>query len=202
MRETDLVFHDFVQYAKRLSNTLEQLNQNDIGDFINKLSEQVKRSGAIFIAGNGGSLAISQHFVTDLVKLNQFDNRFKAVALGQNASLVSALSNDISFKNAFSIELSNSAEPGDLLIIISSSGRSENLITLAVQGIELGCEVYSITGFRDSTMKKYTNFDINFQLDAGMYGPAEDCTLALLHFIIEELKTKRKVIKRERNKKL
>lgn len=202
MRETDLVFHDFVQYAKRLSSTLEQLNQNDIGNFVNKLSEQVKRSGAIFIAGNGGSLAISQHFVTDLVKLNQFDNRFKAVALGQNASLVSALSNDISFKNAFSIELSNSAEPGDLLIIISSSGRSENLITLAVQGIELGCEVYSITGFCDSTMKKYTNFDINFQLDSGMYGPAEDCTLALLHFIIEELQTNMKVIKRERSKKL
>lgn len=202
MRETDLVFQDFVQYAKRLSSALEQLNQNDIGNFINKLSEQVKRSRAIFIAGNGGSLAISQHFVTDLVKLNQFDNRFKAVALGQNASLVSALSNDISFKNAFSIELSNSAEPGDLLIIISSSGRSENLITLAVQGIELGCEVYSITGFSDSTLKKYTNFDINFQLDAGMYGPAEDCTLALLHFIIEELKTQRKVSERERSKKL
>ena len=202
MRETDLVFHHFVQYAKRLSSTLEQLNQNDIGNFINKLGEQVKRSGAIFVAGNGGSLAISQHFVTDLVKLNHFDNRFKAVALGQNASLVSALSNDISFKNAFSIELTNSAEPGDLLIIISSSGRSENLITLAVQGIELGCEVYSITGFSDSTMKKYTNFDINFQLDAGMYGPAEDCTLALLHFIIEELKTNMSVIKREQSKKL
>jgi phosphoheptose isomerase len=202
MMETDFVFRKFVVYAKQLSSTLETLAPNDIVVFITKLQEQVEKGGAIFVAGNGGSLAISQHFVTDLVKLNKYQNRFRAIALGQNASLLSALSNDISFKNAFSIELSNSAEPGDLLVIISSSGRSENLITLAALGNELGCEVHSITGFNDSIMKEYSNFDINFHLDAGLYGPAEDCTLALLHFVIEELKTNMKFMHQERRERL
>src|SRR5260221_13413958 len=90
---------------------------------MNEIIKQIKKANFIWICGNGGSAATAEHFATDLVKKG-----YRGMALSANTSVITMIANDYGYDEIFSIQLSNYADKNDLLIVISCSGRSKNII--------------------------------------------------------------------------
>lgn len=131
--------------------------------------------GSIYVVGNGGSAAIASHVVNDLVNVV----KVRAATL-HDSSLLSCMANDYGYENAFSRVLAQMANPGDILIAISSSGRSMNIRNAASQMIESGGVVLTLSGFsRDNPLRNLG--DINFWIDSRDYGMVEVGHQFLLH---------------------
>src|SRR3989338_4756586 len=141
------------------------------------LKNSVKNSQRIFTAGNGGSAALALHYACDLSKTavpNWIDNknRFMAICLNSNVSYITAISNDNGYDEAFKQQLINLASKNDILILISSSGNSPNIIKAAEYAKEKGIIVIGITGFKGGRLKKICDYSAHVNSDS--YEVSED----------------------------
>ena len=145
----------------------------------------------IFILGNGGSNSIASHFATDLTKINNdYGRKFKIFCLGQNTSLSTALSNDYGYENSFALELQSLASPGDLLLVISSSGESLNVLNSLDYSKSTNIKTFAMIGFLNSTSEKHVQDFLNLNLPNGSYQFSEDVHSIILHSIINYLTDK------------
>ena len=150
--------------------------------------EKVRVSGkAVYIAGNGGSASTASHFATDIgIGSLRRANPVRVVSLCDNTSVMTAISNDISYAAIFEQQLRLLAQPGDLLVAISASGNSENLVSVVNAAMEMGVIAYSITGFDGGKLKAMTSgTNVHVQTKHGAYGLVEDAHLAICHVITE-----------------
>jgi D-sedoheptulose 7-phosphate isomerase len=106
-------------------------------------------------------------------------------ALTSNSALISAISNDIGFENIFSHQLIRKAEPGDLCILISASGNSENLINAVTACKEIGIKTIGLLGFDGGKLANLVDSSIIVRTKIGKYGPVEDVQLAICHALSE-----------------
>lgn len=107
----------------------------------------LKRGGAVFLFGNGGSAADAQHLATELVERLRVDRAgFRAVALTTNSSLLTATANDRGYDEVFARQVETLAQPGDLLVAISTSGRSPSVLRALGAGKRLGVARLGLTG--------------------------------------------------------
>jgi phosphoheptose isomerase len=159
--------------------------------FVNAIFNAIKRGNSIYVAGNGGSAAISMHFVTDLIKIGiDLKCRISAYDLTSNNSLVTCVSNDYGFNKVFEYQLRNFARKGDLFIALSSSGNSENILNALEACQEFGLEAWAIIGFEKSKAVDFRVQAIELKLQVGQYGIAEDVTAALCHKVAYELRAR------------
>ena len=93
-----------------------------------KIISNISKKNTVYCIGNGGSASISNHFVCDLVKGFNYKKKFNMVSLSSNIEMITAISNDISYQDIFAFQISKYAKKGDLLVAISSSGKSKNII--------------------------------------------------------------------------
>ncbi len=135
--------------------------------------------GKVLIVGNGGSAAIASHMATDLWKCGGID----AMAFN-DASLLTCIGNDFGYENLFSEPLRRFARRGDVVVTISSSGRSPNILNGARTARELGCHVITLSAF-DADNPLRSLGDINFWVPSHYYGHAEVAHLALLHSLLD-----------------
>jgi D-sedoheptulose 7-phosphate isomerase len=141
----------------------------------------------IFVIGNGGSAATASHMMNDLNKgtLGHKGDapwkRFRVIALTDNVSLMTAWANDTDYNHIFSEPLKNLAQPGDLLIAISASGNSPNIITAVEVAKQLGVKVVGIAGFGGGKLAKLS--DVAFVVPSEDYGPIEDVHMILDHML-------------------
>ena len=135
-------------YSAEISNTLERLPWEQIGRVVDALHEARLRRVQVFVCGNGGSAATASHFVNDLNKGANATGypRFRALSLVDNVPLLMAWSNDASYEQGLSEPLRNLARPGDLLIGISCSGNSANVLQAVRYGQEVGMQTIALTG--------------------------------------------------------
>lgn len=159
--------------------------------FVNAIFNAIERGNSIYVAGNGGSAAISMHFVTDLIKVGiDLKCRISAYDLTSNNSLVTCISNDYGFNKVFEYQLRNFARKGDLFIALSSSGNSENILNALEACQEFGLEAWAIIGFEKSKAVDFRIHAIELKLQEGQYGIAEDVTAALCHKVAYELRAR------------
>lgn len=146
-----------------------------------------KRKGVIFLAGNGGSSSTASHFATDLGIGSQMrSNPLRVISLCDNLAAITAISNDIGYSAIFEQQLRLLAQPGDLLIAISASGNSQNLINAVLVAKELGLTTYSLTGFDGGKLKEMTQgANVHVESRLGAYGLVEDAHLAICHIVTE-----------------
>ncbi|TCS64723.1 D-sedoheptulose 7-phosphate isomerase [Varunaivibrio sulfuroxidans] len=138
----------------------------------------------LFLVGNGGSAGVAGHAATDFFNVA----RLKAITLHE-ASLMTCMSNDFGYENAFARMLSQLVEPNDILIAISSSGNSANITNAAKRATEKGAEVITMSGFTfDNALRGMG--DVNFWLDSHDYGFVEIGHQFLLHNISDRLNEK------------
>jgi len=150
--------------------------------------EKVRMSGkAVYIAGNGGSASTASHFAADIgIGSLRRANPVRVLSLCDNTSVMTAISNDISYAAVFEQQFRLLAQPGDLLVVISASGNSENLVSVVNAAMEMGVIAYSLTGFDGGKLKAMTSgTNVHVQTKHGAYGLVEDAHLAICHVITE-----------------
>jgi D-sedoheptulose 7-phosphate isomerase len=141
--------------------------------------------GTIYIAGNGGSAATSSHWANDLGKAarRQGANPIRVVSLGDHLSWVSALANDEGFERIFAGQLENLARPGDVLVVISASGNSRNLVEAVCTARGLGATTLGFLGFEGGVLKTLVDDHVLVETPIGAYGPVEDVHHVICHLL-------------------
>lgn len=139
---------DVERYCRTMSEVLRQLPVTVVDHVGELLWECYRRGGTVFIAGNGGSASTASHFACDLVKGTRNDPlpRFRVVALTDNVPLITAWANDSSYDRIFAEQLSSLVRDGDLVILISASGNSPNILEAARAAGGAGAQTVALAG--------------------------------------------------------
>ena len=198
MKSKKIKFQSFFKdHIKKLNNSLLELNSKILEKASEKILTTIKNEKQIFVCGNGGSAAIANHYVPDYLKLIRQNTRFKPIvkSLSSDLELITAISNDFDYSKIFSYQAESLCKKGDLLIIISSSGNSPNVVNLAKWAKKNKIFSISFTGFTGGKLKKYTN--LNVHVDVNNYGLVEDShhilMHAIMHFIVRKYSSVKKL---------
>ncbi|MDE2489899.1 MAG: SIS domain-containing protein [Elusimicrobia bacterium] len=174
--------------------TLEQWRLLDL-DALARLAAVVERAQArgrfVWVCGNGGSAATAAHVGCDFGKTAAVKGAkpLKAVSLSDNAAFLTAVANDLSFDETFSRQLENVAAPGDVVILISGSGNSPNLVAAARLARRRGAAVVGLLGFDGGRLKALC--DEVLLIPSDQYGVIEDLHMSVAHILTFYLKQKR-----------
>lgn len=178
----------FQSYKSRIDYALDTVTLGELERSINIISNSSKNSGKIWIIGNGGSATTASHFATDLSRCTGENGQpLRAISLCDNLGLITAIGNDFSFEDIFVKQLENLAKAGDLLIAISASGNSKNLIKAVQFANTSSIITLSLVGFDGGALKELSDNSVYVQTNIGEYGVAEDCHLIICHYICSQL---------------
>lgn len=149
------------------------------------LTRSFTEGNMVYSCGNGGSAAMANQLVCDHFKLVRTDTKLtpRIVSLSTTVELITAIANDISYEEIFVYQLRSMARPGDVLITISASGDSENIVRAARWGRENGITVISMTGFSGGRSAGIA--DVNLHVNADNYGVIEDVHQSLMHILAQ-----------------
>jgi D-sedoheptulose 7-phosphate isomerase len=172
-------------YLDRLKELLDKIDMSSIKKIIDAITETVRKKSRIYVLGNGGSSAIASHMVNDLgTGLRRRDIiNFDISSLADNTPVGTAISNDIGYENIFYMQLKGLLKKDDVLIAISCSGDSENIIKAAAYAKETGATVIGFTGFDGGRLKKMADISFHIETPKGEYGLVEDIHTILDHLL-------------------
>lgn len=163
-------------YAKRLVSVLRTVNRFEL----RKAIAMIRRANTVFVGGNGGSAAISDHLACDFMK-----KKVNAISLVSNGAISTAFANDYGFENALSAQVMGLMDKGDVLLLISSSGKSKNVVNALRVAKRKGCKVIGMSGFKGGELKNESDCSLHVKSDS--YGLTEDAHQSLMHYISESL---------------
>lgn len=171
-------------YLNYLQSVLRRIDTIEIGRFIETLLDARKRSAAIFFVGNGGSAATASHFANDLsIGTNDYDQPFRAMSLTDNVPIITAIGNDFGYEEIFVRQLKIAGKEGDVLVGISASGNSPNVLRAFDYARGAGIRTVAITAFDGGKMKTLADEGIHVPTEPKEYGPAEDAHMVLDHLV-------------------
>ncbi len=182
-----------LEYRAGLKATLDALPVEEVRIAIDYLQGAYEQGRQIFIVGNGGSAATASHMACDLAKtiLGRAPSpelrRFRVIALTDNMPLITAWGNDVNFDRVFAEQLRNLANPGDLLVAITGSGNSPNIVESVQAARELGMKTIGLLGFDGGRVRKLVDHAVVIRSDN--YGYIEDAHMILNHLITQHFKT-------------
>ncbi len=173
---------DYIDQLKAAASSVEPDKINAAAALLGNCH---KTKGRVFSCGNGGSAAISNHLVCDHIKSVRADTNLESriTSLSNNIEIITAIANDISYEEVFAYQLQALAVPGDLLITISSSGDSENVVRAAKWARENDVPVIAMTGFDGGRMREIAS--VNLHVSANNYGIVEDAHQSLMHILAQ-----------------
>lgn len=189
-------FKEFYQkYTAAIYETLQSIDVVKIQELINLLLKARDSKKQIFIFGNGGSAATASHFANDFSNIRTEDSAFwfKVLSLNENVSVMTATSNDYGYEQVFANQLKPFLNSGDLVIAISSSGNSANIIKAVEYANSKGAHTFGVVGFDGGLLQRIAKSSIYIPSKRGQYGYMEDVTLVLNHIVsiyIQELDLK------------
>lgn len=170
----------FKEYILNLCDTVIRSDRKDFDKIVEILIDLKKKNKCLYICGNGGSLATSSHAANDFVKAGGI----RAISL-TDVSLLTAYSNDDSYEKCFANILDRMMVPGDMLLYMSVSGTSPNVIEAAKFCKSIGNKVIALTGrIKNKNVKL---FDMNIEIDDTDYKLVEDAHLMICHRLVAEL---------------
>ncbi len=174
-------------YLEKIKSLCEQIDINQIVNVIKILEKKLRTGRTIFIAGNGGSAATASHMVCDLGKTilgkepTTKNRRFRIISLSDNIPLLTAIGNDWKYETIFSEPLKNLGQKGDLLLVITGSGNSQNIIKAVQTAQKLKMKTTAFLGFDGGKVKEMV--DAYVLVPSNEYGPIEDFHLIFNHLI-------------------
>lgn len=150
-------------YLEREIETLRALDQGKIDWALHLLADALEREAAIYIFGNGGSAATASHFQNDFNKgvSEHTKKKFRFYCLADNFATVTAIANDISYDEIFRFQLRGRLKADDLVIAISGSGNSKNVILAAEYAKQQGCKVIGLTGFDGGRLRSLSDISLH-----------------------------------------
>jgi len=175
-------------YFDEIKHCLDSLDNKKIELAIDIILEAYKNDRKVFILGNGGSASTASHMTCDLGKgtlQRVYDNserRLKVISLTDNVAVMTAYGNDLGFENIFIQQLRNLVETDDVIIVISGSGNSKNIIKALTYAKECGAKTIGFLGFKTGG-KAASLVDCSIIVDSNFYGPIEDVHNILSHLV-------------------
>lgn len=172
-------------YVRLVATGLTSVRSSEIDRAAATLKQAIRDDRLIFACGNGGSAAIANHLINDCSKGIATDTtlRPRVVSLSATVELMTAIANDVEYAEIFVRQLKNAARPGDVLITISSSGDSENIVRALAWARDNGLTTIAMSGF--SGGRSATTADISLHVEAENYGVVEDAHQALMHILAQ-----------------
>lgn len=176
----------FHSYRKKLADALASVDVAELG----RAERALAYSNTVLVGGNGGSAAISNHLCCDMSKGTYPNPRIRTVSLSSNTPLITAIANDLGYEETLvrQLEYYHPQDPNDVVILISSSGNSPNIVKAAEWCKAHGPCVIGFTGFSGGKLSELA--DINLHVESDRYGVIEDSHQALMHCLAEFLKRK------------
>ena len=167
-------------YFDYLKVLIDKLSIENVSKFIELILETRENNKTIFFIGNGGSASTASHFVNDIsLGSRQFEKPFRAISLCDNQAVITAIGNDDGYENIFLQQLQTQAKAGDVLVAISASGNSPNIIKAINWAKDNDLTTVGLSAFDGGMLAKLSNLNIHVPTKIGEYGPAED-----LHMVI------------------
>ena len=175
-------------YIARLQETINHLHSEPIAEVIDVLQYARAQGSQVFIMGNGGSAATASHFVCDLAKNTRLEGLppFRVIGLTDNMAIFSAYANDEGYENVLSQQLANLIQPGDIVIGISASGNSKNVINAMQEAQKHDATTIGFTGFDGGLLGQIVN--IHLHVKSNIIEHVEDIHLMLEHIIVKTIK--------------
>ena len=172
-------FHDYIELQK---NALDSIPLNEVGSMLEILQKAHKDKKNIFVFGNGGSAANASHFATDLGKgASDKVGIFKVFSLNDNTPWITALGNDYSYDDVFLRQLMNYGTPGDVVLTMSVSGNSPNLVKAIEWANENGLSTMAFVGGKKGKLAEIAGTVA--VIGSEHYGRVEDCHMTIAHML-------------------
>lgn len=172
-----------IDYLEDLKRTISALDAEAVGKAIFWLKEARDNGRMVYICGNGGSASIAQQMVVDIVKGASYGHRtrFKMIGLTDSISTITAYANDVDFSSVFVEQLRNFAQPGDILLAISGSGNSRNVLKAVEYANSIGCRTIALTQAGAGALKDIAQLTLG--VSNTHMGRLEDCFFVMTHII-------------------
>ena len=179
-----------LQYLKLRYKDITSINFIELEKIIQLVEKKIEKQQTLYVCGNGGSAAIANHFVADYLKYARTNTSIKPkiISLSSNLETITAISNDFNYSEIFSYQLESLATKDDMLLTISSSGNSKNIINALKTAKMKKLKTISFSGFGGGKAHKLADYGI--ALKSKNYGIVEDLHHTLMHFICQFLRQK------------
>lgn len=176
--------NDIKDYIALEIDILKKLDIEQINAALDLLDETRQKKGRIYICGNGGSAATASHFQNDFNKgISEYiETPFRFHCLNDNVATLMAIANDIGYEEVFRFQLRNNLEENDVLIAISGSGNSPNVIHAVEYAKEHGCKIIGLTGFSGGRLKELS--DISLHAPVNSMQVTEDIHMIFDHMMM------------------
>jgi D-sedoheptulose 7-phosphate isomerase len=171
------------EYKSRLLQTLESIDLDKVSEIIGVLARARDAGRQIFVCGNGGSASTANHFACDMVKGASYgrDKRFRITALSEQIPTLTAYANDVGYEAVFAEQLKNFAREGDVLLALSGSGNSPNVIHAVEYANSIGCLTIGLSGRDGGKLAPLAKLSVHIQEDH--MGRIEDAHMVICHMI-------------------
>ncbi len=178
-------------YFEELARAARSIDLDEVERAASILVDAYTSGATVFSCGNGGSAAISNHLQCDHLKgvRTETDLSPRVVSLSSNIELLTAIANDIGYNDVFVYQLQSQCRPGDVLVTISSSGRSANVVRALEWAREHDVRTISLTGFEGGDAKKVA--EVAVHIDCNNYGIVEDLHQTVMHAIAQYIRQSR-----------
>ena len=173
----------FSDYIERQKAALASIPLDRVAGIVDVLRTALRADRQIFAIGNGGSAANASHFITDLGKgsSDAIGRRFRCLSLNDNVAWMTAIGNDYAYEDVFVRQLENYGRTGDVVIGVSVSGNSPNLVKALQWGKEHGLETVALVGAKRGRMAEIARHVV--VIDDTHYGRVEDAQMGILHML-------------------
>ena len=171
-------------YIDYLTSVLNSIALSEIEKFVEVLLEARERGSSIYFIGNGGSAATASHFANDIaIGTRTSEKPFRAISLCDNQAVITAIANDDGYEEIFSQQLQVLLKNQDVVIGISASGNSPNLLKAIDTSKKLSAITVGISAFDGGKMREMVDVSLHVPTEKGEYGPAEDAHMILDHLV-------------------
>jgi len=183
---------EIVDFIQDLKKHLDKINKDEIENAIALIYDSCIKNKTVFIIGNGGSASNASHLAQDLSRVSIFhqnkEKSIKAISLTDNISFITAVANDFGFENIFTSQLKTFADEGDVLIAISCSGNSKNIIHAVNFAHSQNMTVFGITGYDGGQLKQLSEMHIHVPLND--FGIVESIHSVIFHYLATEIRSR------------
>lgn len=155
------------EYFEKEIEVIKKLDIDEIEKSVKAIKDAYEREAYIYVFGNGGSAATASHFVCDFNKgiCEKKEKKFKLVCLNDNMPVVTAVANDISYEDIFYFQLVNRLKPDDLVLAISGSGNSKNVLKAVDYAKEVGAKVVGVSGYSGGKLREKADYHLHAGVD-------------------------------------
>lgn len=155
-------------YLEQEIDILKRIDVSAVNEVLNLLEAGMKREATIYVFGNGGSAATASHFQNDFNKgvSEHIDKKFRFLCLNDNIATIMAVANDIGYEEVFRFQLQGKIKKGDILMAISGSGNSPNVINAVEYGKKQGCKVVGLTGYLGGRLKELSDISLHVPINS------------------------------------